>query len=580
METEHTHPLDHQGEKMKSTKTVIVLMILFISVLLTSGLSAEKQWTIMVYCCADNNLDMAGVNDLNEIELSGSDSNVNIIFLLDRWGMDDTHLYYVEHDPNGEPYGNDNNTISTKLDSLAPWMAVEEDMGNPQTLKDFLLWSLENYPAEHYLLSIWDHGSGIFKEEESFFTKGECWDDNGGNPEDYIDLLEFKNVLASAHAQLGRKIDIVGHDVCVAGQFETHYQAKDFANISIASSDNEPFDGWDYEGPFMLLKNDPMMTPETLAYHIVQYYYDWYGPETFCCNTQAACDLRVLESDFMPAFEQFCLSVMENFNSSFMQIMSARGSAARYNGPNYDLWNFAETLEADTHLPQELRDAASNLISALQLTFIHNMTGNYTDGHGCTIWFPDNGSQHGDYADYLNKIDFSETIWIQLLSVFAGEMVIATQECAEGYVNSEYEQKFSTFNGTPPYHWEKTVGQLPYGLQLVDGDTAVINGTPTYAAEFGFTLKVTDSSNPPRHASRHFYLTVNPPLPITGDPNGSGDIDVADAMYLINYLFTGGEAPDPYLTGDVDCNDTVNLLDIIYLINYIFRDGPEPCQSF
>ena len=202
---------------MKSTPIFIFAIVLILILSLTLTASAEKKWTIMVYCCADNNLDEAGVNDLNELELSGSDENLNIIFLLDRWGNFDTHLYYVEHDADGLPGGNDNNTISTIIDADAPWLAVEEDMGNPATLQDFVIWSMANYPAEHYLLSIWDHGSGIFKDDDMYPLKGECWDDNGGDPNDYIDLAELKSVMAAAKNSIGRKLDIVGHDVCLAG---------------------------------------------------------------------------------------------------------------------------------------------------------------------------------------------------------------------------------------------------------------------------------------------------------------------------------------------------------------------------
>jgi Clostripain family/Putative Ig domain/Dockerin type I domain len=569
-----------QGGKMGSKKILIIVSILLLSLCLTSTASAEKKWTIMVYCCADNNLDWAGVNDLNELELSGSSDDINIIFLLDRWGSGDTHLYYVLNDPNGLPYGDDNNTISTIIDDTAPWLAVEEDMGNPATLSDFVLWTLENYPAEHYLLSIWDHGSGIFKNGDyNFITKGECWDDNGGNPDDYIDLAEFKSVIASASATIGRKLDIIGHDVCLAGQYETHYQVRDYANISIASADNEPFDGWDYEGPFINLKNNPDMSPEELSSQIVQYYYDWYGPDPGCCNTQAAVDLRIMQSDFMPVFEQFNQLLIDNFNDYMFDLMSSRVNCATYNQPNFDYWQYVEEVASNTNLPQNLRDVAATLLEKLDLMFINNLTADYTAGTGCTIWFPNNYSKNSDVDDYKSKIDFANTNWSRFLRVFAHEFIINTTELAEGYIDTPYYQEFSAFNGTPPYHWEKVVGQLPYGLSFTDGDTAFISGTPTYVASFSFTLKVTDSSEPPREDSRYYTIFVNPPPPMHGDADRSGSIDITDAVFLVNYIFLEGEQPDPIMCGDANCDDKVNLVDIIYLVNYIFRGGQPPCQE-
>lgn len=64
-----------------------------------------------------------------------------------------------------------------------------------------------------------------------------------------------------------------------------------------------------------------------------------------------------------------------------------------------------------------------------------------------------------------------------------------------------------------------------------------------------------------------------------GNVDDDGEITLADAVYLINYLFSGGSPPVPELwLADVNCNDSADLADAVYLINYLFRDGPPPCQ--
>jgi hypothetical protein len=62
-----------------------------------------------------------------------------------------------------------------------------------------------------------------------------------------------------------------------------------------------------------------------------------------------------------------------------------------------------------------------------------------------------------------------------------------------------------------------------------------------------------------------------------GDPNHDGAINSSDIVYLINFLFKGGPAPDPLESGDVNCDEGVNSADVVYLINYLFKDGPVPC---
>ena len=64
--------------------------------------------------------------------------------------------------------------------------------------------------------------------------------------------------------------------------------------------------------------------------------------------------------------------------------------------------------------------------------------------------------------------------------------------------------------------------------------------------------------------------------PLWGDANRSGDISVADVIYLINYLFKGGPAPNPTNIGDANCVDGITVSDPVYIINYLFKGGPEP----
>lgn len=63
---------------------------------------------------------------------------------------------------------------------------------------------------------------------------------------------------------------------------------------------------------------------------------------------------------------------------------------------------------------------------------------------------------------------------------------------------------------------------------------------------------------------------------IRGDANGDKVIDIGDIVYLLNYLFTGGPAPNPLWVGDANSDEAVNIGDVIYLTNYLFLDGPPP----
>jgi hypothetical protein len=62
-----------------------------------------------------------------------------------------------------------------------------------------------------------------------------------------------------------------------------------------------------------------------------------------------------------------------------------------------------------------------------------------------------------------------------------------------------------------------------------------------------------------------------------GDCNDDGIVDASDVVFLINYLFQEGPAPDPLEAGDANSDSVVGPADVVYLINYLFKQGPPPC---
>ncbi len=75
-------------------------------------------------------------------------------------------------------------------------------------------------------------------------------------------------------------------------------------------------------------------------------------------------------------------------------------------------------------------------------------------------------------------------------------------------------------------------------------------------------------------AARQLYRQLFVIIP--GDADRSGAVDVADAIYLINYMFIGGPAPTPLNVGDINGDCRLNIADVVYLISYIFRSGAPP----
>ena len=66
---------------------------------------------------------------------------------------------------------------------------------------------------------------------------------------------------------------------------------------------------------------------------------------------------------------------------------------------------------------------------------------------------------------------------------------------------------------------------------------------------------------------------------IRGDPDASGDVNLTDAVLLLNFLFAGGAPPACEAAGDTDRSGDIGMTDAIQILNYLFlgADGlPAP----
>ena len=119
-------------------------------------INPEKEWTLIVYMAADNDLHPFAWKNIKQLEQIGSNENINIIIQLNTPGSTTpTKRYLVKK--GRRILIQDTNTTLSKLNS-----------GSPQTLIDCVAWAVQHYPAHHYALVFWNHGSAAI---DPIFTK-------------------------------------------------------------------------------------------------------------------------------------------------------------------------------------------------------------------------------------------------------------------------------------------------------------------------------------------------------------------------------------------------------------------------
>ncbi len=159
-----------------------------------------------------------------------------------------------------------------------------------------------------------------------------------------------------------------------------------------------------------------------------------------------------------------------------------------------------------------------------------------------------------------------------------GRIHIANNDPPQGYLGEPYYYQLEGFGGLKPYYWNKIFGQIPYGCTFQGDTLGIISGTPSWTSDFTFKIEVMDSNDPPLKDTAEFTISVIETSYTCGDANADGNVNVTDAVWIINYVFLGGDPPDPMGAGDTNCDAFVNVSDAVYLINYVFIFGNDPCD--
>jgi len=165
--------------------------------------------------------------------------------------------------------------------------------------------------------------------------------------------------------------------------------------------------------------------------------------------------------------------------------------------------------------------------------------------------------------------------------------IYSVNQIAEGNLKLRYAISESNIS----YNWG-WLHELDYVLRDMvpdaNGTSFSINKGEVYADSQSYTLSpswndtncelvvfVQSDDNRKVLATASVSLSdIVPYLP--GDPNGDGQTNLSDVIYIANYLLKGGNPPDPLNSGDPNGDCMINIGDVIYLANYLLKGGPAP----
>ena len=216
---------------------------------------------MIVYSAADDEvLEENMWFDVNEMELVGSNSQMNIVVQIDRYAgaftgdgdWSDTRRYLIAQDSDLD------HITSPVVESVG-----EVDTGDPQTLIDFVTWAIQNYPAKKYALVMSDHGGG--------WTGG--FSDMSAASYSDLSIPEIVSSIEQIRQNTGiDKFELIGFDACLMGQIEVFGSLYPYSNYMVASEEVIPGYGWSYAAWLEQLAQSPAVDGSGLSQSIISTY--------------------------------------------------------------------------------------------------------------------------------------------------------------------------------------------------------------------------------------------------------------------------------------------------------------------
>lgn len=398
------------------------------------------KWTILIFMNADNNLEPDALMNFRQLASVGGNQDVNVVVQFDRiakyahtqpeWSQ--TLRFVVKKD-------------TPPLPSSAVQDIGEADMGDPAVLSDFVKWGKSQYPAQHYMLIIWDHGEGwrlfvttllnkqraMIRSRALAIPKGAQAQiaaaatlrngfgsaSKGGtqaplraapgdgyrsasNDETNDDVLYDREIEDGLRSALnGEKLDVLAFDACLMSMVETGYAVRDSASVLVGSEELVPGPGLPYDDVLAAIESHPPNDAFTMGKVLVASYktkYQTIAPDT----TFSAVDLSKI-ADVASSISNVADSLVSEMATNVQGIVSARNATSTY-APGYqfyhvDIREFLDQVKHQTTSPsviQAIDSTEKKLASAVLANYAGSDRQGSFGSFGLAIYFPARDADH------------------------------------------------------------------------------------------------------------------------------------------------------------------------------------------
>jgi hypothetical protein len=364
-------------------------------------MSGPAEWTILVFLNAKNNLEPFAFPNFQQMSSIGSTPEVKLVVEMGR-----PRRHYSQQ------YGAWSKTLRFLIEkgTLPNEAAAVEDlgavnMGDAQTLVDFVKWGRHTYPAKRTMLVIWNHGQGWRAPEEPGVAPAAPAIPHAGhryvsNDDDTGDKLYNRAIQDALTTLLGdQRLEVIAFDACLMAMVETAYAFRGVADVMVGSEELEPGNGWNYARWLQpLVDAGGRIDASGLGRLLVRGMNDEYGDTD--ATTLSATDLHKV-SALATAISAFSDTAVPLLNAELPSFRTARNACHNY-APGYglhsiDLGHYMRQIAANTP-SSALKQRAADVGRCLTDLILDNYASVKRQGaYGSTglgIYYPSSAAAH------------------------------------------------------------------------------------------------------------------------------------------------------------------------------------------
>jgi len=357
------------------------------------------------------------------------------------------------------------------------------NMGEAQTLYDFLSYANANYPGDKVAVTFWNHGGGS--------VSGAAFDELYGN--DSLNLLEMYQAFDAVWPADSENpaLELVGFDTCLMATIDVAATFQNFSKYLVGSEELEPGNGWNYTGWMSALAADPTMEGAALGKVICDTYYE--GCEAVGTQDQVTLSLTDL-TKLTPLLEAYESFGQEAFVSAaedpgFFATLGRVAAKSENYGGNTREQGYTNMVDLG-HLARQtawMLPSAQSVSDALAECVLYKVNGVYrTESTGLSCYY----SYNGDVNDFNGYATVGAGLAFKHL--YAYNLTGELSESGDEYLNSLDIQELPKILTLADTQWDGAP------LEVNDEGASVLTlgkDAQNILAGIGFSLYYVDKEN-------------------------------------------------------------------------------------